>query len=170
MALQEAVTANAAMPLVAGEDVRTPLGAFRVVFGIGHFDNQINFEAPTIRPSLAKRRCGHRPESPKSAHIARSSFGYGETQRFNHETLLRECRLKLRLTGSLTLIVGGGTMLNTVTFEEGSAEAIARLRKQDDEFCRRLRIAIERGSEFCPTTVNTTPCTSRPILNYTRPD
>src|SRR5947209_19703498 len=35
--VQEAVTANAAMPLVAGEDVRTPLGAFRVVFGIGHF-------------------------------------------------------------------------------------------------------------------------------------
>src|SRR5947208_10419438 len=34
--VQEAVTANAAMPLVAGEDVRTPLGAFRVVFGIGH--------------------------------------------------------------------------------------------------------------------------------------
>ncbi len=31
---------NAAMPLVAGEDVRTPLGAFRVVFGIGHFNNQ----------------------------------------------------------------------------------------------------------------------------------
>jgi hypothetical protein len=80
--VQGAVTANAAMPLVAGEDVRTPLGAFRVVFGIGHFDNQINFEAPTIRPTLAKRRCGHRPESPKSAHIARSSFGYGETQRF----------------------------------------------------------------------------------------
>jgi hypothetical protein len=25
------------MPLVAGEHVRTPLGAFRVVFGIGHF-------------------------------------------------------------------------------------------------------------------------------------
>jgi hypothetical protein len=35
--VQEAVTANAAMPLVAGEDVRTPLGAFRVVFGMGHF-------------------------------------------------------------------------------------------------------------------------------------
>src|SRR5262245_26108815 len=33
----EAVTANAAMPLVAGENVRTPLGAFRVIFGIGHF-------------------------------------------------------------------------------------------------------------------------------------
>jgi hypothetical protein len=26
------------MPLVAGEDVRTPFGAFRVVFGIGHFN------------------------------------------------------------------------------------------------------------------------------------
>ena len=38
--VQEAVTANAAMSLVAGEDVRTPLGAFRVVFGIGHFNNQ----------------------------------------------------------------------------------------------------------------------------------
>src|SRR5207247_730300 len=36
--VQEAVTANAAMPLVAGEDVRTPLEAFRVVFGIGHFN------------------------------------------------------------------------------------------------------------------------------------
>src|SRR5262249_38258846 len=33
----EAGTANAAMPLVAGENVRTPLGAFWVVFGIGHF-------------------------------------------------------------------------------------------------------------------------------------
>ena len=29
---------NTAMPLVAGEDVRTPFGAFRVVFGIGHFN------------------------------------------------------------------------------------------------------------------------------------
>jgi hypothetical protein len=26
------------MPLVAGEDVRTPLRAFRVVFGIGHLN------------------------------------------------------------------------------------------------------------------------------------
>jgi hypothetical protein len=25
------------LPLVAGEDVRTSLGAFRIVFGIGHF-------------------------------------------------------------------------------------------------------------------------------------
>src|SRR6516164_10713604 len=36
--VQEAVTANAAMPLVAGEDVRTPPGTFRIVFGVGHFN------------------------------------------------------------------------------------------------------------------------------------
>jgi hypothetical protein len=55
-------------------------------------------------------------------------------------------------------------------FEEGSAEDAASLRKQDDEFCRRLRIAIEMGSEFCPTTVSTNPCTTRPISKYRRPD
>src|SRR5215475_5023566 len=43
----EAVTANAAMPLVAGEDVRAPLGAFRVVFGIGHFQNPVKRTATT---------------------------------------------------------------------------------------------------------------------------
>src|SRR5262249_551141 len=37
--IPQSVTANAAMPLVAVEDVRTPLGAFRVIFGIGHFNN-----------------------------------------------------------------------------------------------------------------------------------
>ena len=52
-----------------------------------------------------------------------------------------------------------------VIFEEGGVEATARLRKQDDEFCRRRRIAIERGSEFCPTTVSKEPGTNRPILN-----
>ena len=55
-------------------------------------------------------------------------------------------------------------------FDEGSVEAVERLRKQDEEFCRRLRIAVEMGDEFCPTTVITTPCTSRPILNYMRTD
>jgi hypothetical protein len=35
------------MPLVAGEDVRTPLGAFRVVLGIGHFNNQSSASAST---------------------------------------------------------------------------------------------------------------------------
>ena len=60
-------------------------------------------------------------------------------------------------------------MANRTTFDEGSVEAIARLREQDDEFCRRLRTAIEMGNEFCPTGVSTKPCTSRPILNYARP-
>ena len=46
----EAITANAAMPLIAGEGVRTPFGAFRVVFRIGHFDDQ-TFEVPAIRPT-----------------------------------------------------------------------------------------------------------------------
>jgi len=57
-----------------------------------------------------------------------------------------------------------------VIFDEGSVEAVERLRKQDEEFCRRLRIAVEMGDEFCPTTVITAPCTSRPVLNYMRTD
>jgi hypothetical protein len=61
-------------------------------------------------------------------------------------------------------------MRNRIIFEEGSVEAVASLREQDDEFSRRLRIAIEMGSEFCPTNVSTKPCTRRPILNYARPD
>jgi hypothetical protein len=59
---------------------------------------------------------------------------------------------------------------NEVIFEGDGLEAAARLREQDDEFCRRLRIAVETGREFCPTTVSTEPCTKRPILNYVRPD
>ena len=55
-------------------------------------------------------------------------------------------------------------------FDEGTVEAVERLRKQDEEFCRRLRIAVEMGDEFCPTTVITAPCTSRPVLNYMRTD
>jgi hypothetical protein len=33
----EAVTANAAMPLIAGEDVWTPIRTFRIVLATGHF-------------------------------------------------------------------------------------------------------------------------------------
>jgi hypothetical protein len=55
------------------------------------------------------------------------------------------------------------------SFEEGKLEATTRLRNQNDEFCQRLRIAVEMGTEFCPTTVTTEPCTKRPISNYTRP-
>ena len=54
--------------------------------------------------------------------------------------------------------------------EEGSAEEMARLRNQNDEFCRRLRAAIERGSESCPTSVSMEPGTQRPVRGYQRPD
>jgi hypothetical protein len=37
--LQEAITTNAAMPLIACEHIWTPLGASRVVFGLGHLVN-----------------------------------------------------------------------------------------------------------------------------------
>ena len=59
---------------------------------------------------------------------------------------------------------------NKSVFEEGGLEAMARLREQDDKFCQTLRAAVERGHEYCPTSVSTAPCTKRPVLNYTRPD
>jgi hypothetical protein len=71
---------------------------------------------------------------------------------------------------SVTDTISGGDIMTNRIFEEGTLEATARLREQDDEFCRRLRIAVEMGTEFCPTTVSTEPCTNRPILNYMRPD
>ena len=67
-------------------------------------------------------------------------------------------------------IVGGGIMSKrNLVIEEGSVEAMARLQKQDEEFCRRLRAAIETGRECCPTIVLTEPCTKRPVSNYVRP-
>ena len=69
----------------------------------------------------------------------------------------------LGITASPTRIVGGGIMSKrNLIIEEGSVEAMARLQKQDEEFCRRLRAAIETGRECCPTTVFTKPCTGRP--------
>jgi hypothetical protein len=68
-----------------------------------------------------------------------------------------------------TRIVGGGIMSKrNLVIEESSVEALARLQKQDEEFCRRLRAAIETGRECCPTTVFTD--TNRPVSNYMRPD
>jgi hypothetical protein len=51
-----------------------------------------------------------------------------------------------------------------LVIEDGSVEAMARLQKQDEEFCRRLRAAIETGRECCPTIVITEPCTKYPCL------
>ena len=77
----------------------------------------------------------------------------------------------LGVTASPTIFLGGTmTKRNRAFFEEGTLEAVARLRDQDDEFCRKLRIAVEMGMESCPTTVSTEPCTKHPISNYTRPN
>jgi hypothetical protein len=83
----------------------------------------------------------------------------------------RDPGTKLHVIASPTHLVGGGTMSKRkqVFFEQDGVEAMARLQKQDEEFCRRLRIAIETGQEFCPASVFTEPCTSRPVLNYVRP-
>jgi hypothetical protein len=38
------------------------------------------------------------------------------------------------------------------------------LRNQDDEFCRRMLIAIESGLETCPIGVSTEPGTTKPVM------
>ena len=43
-------------------------------------------------------------------------------------------------------------------------EIMYHFRKQDDEFCRVMRAAIERGAETCPIGVSIEPCTKRPVL------
>ena len=92
--------------------------------------------------------------------------------KLQNQDLFREWWTRtLRVTASPTRIVGGGIMSKrNLVIEEGSVEALARLQKQDEEFCRRLRAAIETGRECCPTTVFTEPCTNRPVSNYMRPD
>jgi hypothetical protein len=45
-------------------------------------------------------------------------------------------------------------------------EAILCTRKQDDEFCKMLRIAIEKGAESCPIGVSTEPGTKKPVVGY----
>jgi hypothetical protein len=42
--------------------------------------------------------------------------------------------------------------------------------EQDDEFCRKLRAAIERGQESCSIGVSREPETKKPVFNYGRPD
>jgi hypothetical protein len=49
-------------------------------------------------------------------------------------------------------------------FDTAEADARARLRAQDEEFCRFLRIAIETGRESCPIGVSTEPGTQNPIF------
>src|ERR1700746_1035384 len=85
--------------------------------------------------------------------------------RGNTNALSRECWTRsLRVTAHRHVSSGGGTLSKrNLVIEEGSVEARARLQKQDEEFCRRLRAAIETGRECCPTIVLTEPCTKRPV-------
>src|SRR5262245_41654585 len=53
------------MPLVTGEDVRAPLGAFRVVFGIGHFQNPVKRTATT---TVTRRLRQRDRASPAACH------------------------------------------------------------------------------------------------------
>jgi hypothetical protein len=110
------------------------------------------------------------PEVLKAPTLLVDLRGTGGRKHLNHERSSASAGLGAARYSVTDTYPWGATMRNRIIFEEGSVEAIASLREQDDEFCRRLRIAIEMGSEFCPTTVSTKPCTSRPILNYTRPD
>jgi hypothetical protein len=52
--------------------------------------------------------------------------------------------------------------------EDDLLHAVVRIRAQDDDFCARLRAAIEAGQESCPIGVCTDPGTKRPVLNYQR--
>jgi hypothetical protein len=40
----------------------------------------------------------------------------------------------------------------------------AQLRDQDEEFCRRMLIAIETGRESCPVGISKAPCTTNPVI------
>ena len=118
--------------------------------------------------NLHQRR-GRAPKTPTLLDVLGVR---GKLKLQNHERALpRVLDSKLRVTASPTRIVGGGAMSKrNLIIEEGSVEAMARLQKQDEEFCRRLRAAIETGRERCPTTVFTEACTNRPVSNYMRPD
>jgi hypothetical protein len=115
------------------------------------------------------QRRGRAPKTPTLLDVLRLR---GRLKLQNHERALpRVLDSNLRVTASPTRIVGGGTMSKrNLIIEEGSVEAMARLQKQDEEFCRRLRAAIVTGRECCPTTVFTEPCTNRPVSNYMRRD
>ena len=115
---------------------------------------------------------GRRGRAPKTPTLLDVLWVPGRLKLQIKNALFRECWTR---TASCSVtdvrIVGGGIMSKrNLVIEEGSVEALARLQKQDEEFCRRLRAAIETGRECCPTTVFTEPCTNRPVSNCMRPD
>jgi len=82
-----------------------------------------------------------RRRAPKTPTLLDVLGVRGKLNLQNHErSLPRGPDSNLRVTASPTRIVGGDIMSKRI-IEEGSVEAIARLQKQDEEFCRRLRAA-----------------------------
>ena len=51
---------------------------------------------------------------------------------------------------------------------DGADEAALWVR-QDEEFCRILRAAVEKGREFCPIGVSTEPGTKKPTVMAHKP-
>src|SRR5262249_15919987 len=116
---------------------------------------------------------GRHGRAPKTPTLLDVLWVLGETKTSKSRTLSSASTGLEPTSHSVTdtRIVGGGMMSKrNLVIEEGSVEALARLQKQDEEFCRRLRAAIETGRECCPTAVFTEPCTNRPVSNYMRPD
>ena len=112
-------------------------------------------------------------EPRKRPHCLMFFWVRGRLKLQNQErSLPRVLDSNLRVTASPTRLSLGGDIMSkrNLVIEEGSVEALARLQKQDEEFCRRLRAAIGTGRECCPTTVFTEPCTNRLVSNYMRPD
>ena len=112
-----------------------------------------------------------RGRAPKTPTLLDVLWVRGRLKLQIKNALFRECWTRTSCSVTDVRIVGGGIMSKrNLVIEEGSVEALAHLQKQDEEFCRRLRAAIETGRECCPTTVFTEPCTNRPVSNYMRPD
>src|SRR5262245_27828266 len=65
--IQEAITTNAAMPLVACEHIRTPVGVSRVVFGLGHLINTPCIELLRSRRERPRRRRAAEPRQEFSS-------------------------------------------------------------------------------------------------------
>jgi hypothetical protein len=64
-------------------------------------------------------------------------------------------------------IQGAGKMYNQLSSREqisDNADFTRQLREQDEEFCRRMLIAIESGRENCPVGISKEPCTKKPVL------
>jgi hypothetical protein len=115
---------------------------------------------------------GRRWRAPKTPTLLDVLWVRGRLKLQIKNALFRECWTRTcELQRHRRVYLGGGIMSKrNLVIEEGSVEALARLQKQDEEFCRRLRAAVETGRECCPTTVFTKPCTNRPVSNYMRPN